>query len=85
MTVQDLVDRGYNEEDLTTFLNPSYDGCIIGVSTDDVLIYSLSQMVEWYMKENNCSFDVALEFIDYNTIRSLPYGGENTPIILNDL
>ena len=50
MTVQDLIDNGY--EDLSVFENPSYDGCIVGISTNNQVIYSLSQMVEWFCKEN---------------------------------
>lgn len=82
MTIQDLIDNGY--EDLSVFENPSYDGCIVGISTDNQIIYSLSQMVEWFCKENNCSFDESLEYIDYNTIRTIPYM-ENPPVIINDL
>lgn len=82
MTVQDLIDNGY--EDLSVFENPSYDGCIVGISTNNQVIYSLSQMVEWFCKENNCSFDESLEYIDYNTIRTIPYM-ENPPVIINDL
>ena len=82
MTLQDLIDNGY--EDLSVFENPSYDGCIVGISTDNQVIYSLSQMVEWFCKENNCSFNESLEYIDYNTIRSIPYM-ENPLVIINDL
>ena len=82
MTLQDLIDNGY--EDLSVFENPSYDGCIVGISTDNQVIYSLSQMVEWFCKENNCSFDESLEYIDYNTIRTIPYM-ENPPVIIDDL
>lgn len=82
MTIQDLIDNGY--EDLSVFENPSYDGCIVGISTNNQIIYSLSQMVEWFCKENNCSFDESLEYIDYNTIRTIPYM-ENPPVIIDDL
>lgn len=83
MTVQDLVDKGH--EDVIVFENPSFDGCIIGISTDDKAVYSLSKMIEWYSKNENCSYDEALEFISYNTIRALPYQGEKSPIVVDDL
>lgn len=82
MTVKDLIDNGY--ENLSVFENPSYDGCIVGISTYNQVVYSLSQMVEWFCKENNCLFDESLEYIDYNTIRTIPYM-ENPPVIINDL
>lgn len=82
MTVEELKDLGY--EDVVVFENPSYGNCIIGVSTDNKCIYSLSKMVEWYSKKNDCDESEALEFIKYNTIRSLPYFS-NSPVILNDM
>lgn len=82
MTRQDLIDKGY--EDSVVFENPSYDGCIIGVTTDRIMVYSLSQMVAWYSKNEKCSEREALEFIEYNTIRALSYQA-NAPVILDDL
>lgn len=35
------------------------------------------------MKEENLDYEDALEFIEYNTLRALPYMGDNAPIILN--
>lgn len=81
MTRQDLIDKGLDE--VIVFENPDYDGCIIGVSTDDRAIYSLSKMVEWYCDKEKCSEDESLDFINYNTIKSLPYV-EGSPIIMND-
>lgn len=82
MNRKDLVDMGF--EDIVLFENPGYDDCIIGVSIDNRAIYSYSQMIGWFANKNNCSFAEAMEFIDYNTVRSLPYI-ENSPIIVNDL
>lgn len=39
MTRQDLVDNGH--EDVVVFENPDFDGCIIGVTTDNQAVYSL--------------------------------------------
>lgn len=82
MTRQELIEKGF--EDVVVFENPAYDGCILGISTDRRAVYSLAQMVVWYYEKNNCSAEEALEFIEYNTIRSLPYQ-KNAPIILDDL
>ena len=41
-------------------------------------------MVDWYSKWGNCSADEAIELIEYNTIRALPYF-EKAPVILDDL
>ena len=37
---------------------------------------------EELMEDENCSYEEAADWIDYNTIRSLPYAGENGPIIM---
>lgn len=78
MTRQDLCDRGY--EDVIVFENEDYDGCIVGVTTNNEAVYSKSKMVKWYTEQNHCSEEEALEWIEYNTEGSL--GFEGSPIIL---
>ena len=55
------------------FDNPSFDNSIVGVSYDGAIIYDYEKMVEEFMLENECTSEEAEDFIDYNTIRSLPY------------
>lgn len=62
--------------------NPSFDRSIVGVTTDNRVVYDYDQMVEEMMRDEDCSYDDAVDWIDYNTIRSLPYAGENAPIIM---
>ena len=69
-------------EDAIIFDNMSYDGSIIGVTTDDRVVYSYDKMVEELMQDEEWSYEDAVEWIDYNTIRALPYAGENAPIIM---
>lgn len=78
MTKQDLRNRGY--EDVIVFENEDYEGCIVGVTTNNEAVYSKSKMVKWYMEQNHCSEEEALEWIEYNTEGSL--GFEGSPIIL---
>ena len=75
-----LVELGY--EDAIVFENPSYDDAIIGTSHDDRVVYSFDKMVECLMKEDGMEYIDAVEFIEYNTIRAIPYFGPNAPIIL---
>ena len=42
-------------------------------------------MVEWLMKQDNMDETEAVEFIEYNTIRALPYVGDGAPIIMYKL
>ena len=69
-------------EDAIIFDNMSYDGSIIGVTTDDRVVYSYDKMVEELMQDEEWSYEDAVEWIDYNTIRALPYAGPNGPIIM---
>ena len=63
------------------FENPSYKDAIIGISTDRRVVYSYEKMVEQFMKEEQCSVEEAVDFIDYNTIRSLDYV-KDAPIVV---
>lgn len=74
-----LCERDY--EDTVVLDSPDYLSAIEGVSEDGRLIYSYDKMVEHLMQVENMSCEDAMEFIDYNTIRALPYAGEKAPII----
>jgi hypothetical protein len=41
-------------------------------------------MVECLITEDNMTYEEAAEFIDYNTVRSLPYVGDKGPIIIKN-
>ena len=69
-------------EDAIVFDNMSYDGSIVGVTTDGRVVYNYDKMVEELMEDEQCSYEEAADWIDYNTIRALPYAGENGPIIM---
>lgn len=77
---QELIDMGY--EDAVIFTNPDYDSAILGVSHDGRVIYDYDLMIESLMLEDEMKMDEAMDFIDYNTVRALPYAGDNGPIIL---
>ena len=82
MTIEE-VRRYADENDLCIvyFTNPNFDKSIIGISTDDRIIYDYDNMVTELMKTDNISYEEAIEFIEYNTIRAIPYI-DNAPIIL---
>ena len=65
--------------------SPDYLSAIIGRTEDGRLIYSYSQMVTYLMLHDGMEYEEACEFIDYNTIRALPYMGDKAPIISYDL
>lgn len=69
-------------EDAILFDNMSYDSSIVGVTTDGRVVYDYDKMILELMEDEEWSYDEAVDWIEYNTIRSLPYAGENAPIII---
>ena len=76
--------EGYDEEDMALILdNHAYDNSIIGLTEDDRLIYDYESMIREFMEDEDCSYEEAQEWVDYNTMRALPYGGPKAPIIVS--
>lgn len=70
--------------DTVVFDNPAFDHAIIGMTIDGRAIYVLELMVSELAVDDEISEEEALEFIEYNTIRTLPYIAGKAPIILGD-
>lgn len=76
-----LLEEGY--EDVVVFENYSYDTALIGVTTDNRAVYDFDLMVKWLIDvEGFKDSTEAIEWIEYNTIRALPYIGEEAPVIV---
>lgn len=78
---RDLINE-MGGEDLIIFESPDYDSAIIGISHDDRVVYSFEKMIEFLKQEDKMTEEEAIEFIEYNTIRAIPYFGPNAPIVL---
>lgn len=74
-----LCEVGY--EDVTIFENPDYDSAIIGVSDDRRVVYDFDLMVQHLVETDGMTEEEAIEFIEYNTLRAIPYA-ENPPIVM---
>ena len=75
-----LAEAGY--EGAIVFDRPDYDNAIIGVTEDGRVVYDFNKMVDYLMVVDGMKRHEAVEFIEYNTIRALPYAGEKAPIIM---
>lgn len=60
----------------------AYDNSIIGTTFDGRTIYDFAKMVRELMDNENWTEEEAVEWIEFNTIRALPYGGEKRPMIV---
>ena len=70
-------------EGALVFDNPSYDNSIIGETFDGRAIYDIESMAEELASDDEITIEEAMDFIDYNAIRSLPYAGEKAPVVVH--
>lgn len=83
--VRDLLNE-MGMTDSIVFENPNYDSAIVGYDmASNRIIYDFELMVEHLMNADGMEYDEAVEFIEYNTIRAIPYAGEGAPIVLYNL
>ena len=68
--------------DAVVFDNHAYDNSIIGTTFDGRAIYDFDKMVKELMQDEGWSEEEAIEWIEFNTIRALPYGGEKAPLVV---
>lgn len=74
------------DNELIFFDMVAYDNSIIGITTDNRVVYSFSQMVEELSRDLEIDELDAIEWIEYNTIRASAYFSEpNAPIIVYDV
>ena len=74
-------------KDTVVLENPSYLNAIIGITDEGALCYSYEKMIECLIEEDKMEQEDAMEFIDYNTIRALPYAssmGVRPIVVYND-
>lgn len=80
LNIRDLL-----PEDTIVFDNMSYDNSIIGVTFDGRAIYDYDLMVLELMEDENLNCDEAVDWIEYNTLRSLPYAGKMAPLVVSNV
>lgn len=60
-----------------------YDSAIVGISTDDRVVYAFTKMVDALANAENMTPEQAQEYIEYNILRAIPYLGDKAPIIVH--
>lgn len=51
----------------------AYDNSIIGISADGSLVYDYDKMVDELVEGEGWDVTEAMEWLDYNTLRAIPY------------
>lgn len=80
---QKLIDAGYS--DALVFENPSFSDSFVGVTHDGRAVYNYDQMIVDLMYEEGCSEEEAIDWIEYNTIRSIGYWGPKAPVVIHSI
>ena len=78
---EEIKELGF--ENSLLFDNPDFDDSIIGYTEDGQIVYNFDQMAIEYAQDTGCTLEEAVEFIEYNTLRALPYADIDTrPIVI---
>lgn len=78
MTIREILLESHPESEF--LLADGFDDAIIGVTIDDVVVYSVTKCIEILM--HDMSEDEALEYFEFNVAGG--YVGEKTPIWVYD-
>lgn len=70
------------DEEAIVFDNPSFDNAIIGTDQDGRAVYDYDLMIAELMSDEDWSAEDAIEWIEYNTLRAIPYAGNMAPIVI---
>lgn len=84
MTKRETLEE-MGREDSVVFDNPEYDDAIIGVTEEGNVVYDYEKMIDILAERDEMSRLEAAEFIDFNTVRAIPYAPDPKPIIMYHL
>lgn len=68
-------------EETLFFENPSFVKAITGITDSGQLIYDYYLMIDAAMEEEGWDYEDAVDWIEYNTLRSIPYMEGARPIV----
>jgi len=61
-----------------------YDEGIVGITAGGSVVYSFEKLAEAIMEHDGMDYEDAVDWLCYNTIRTIPYMGEFKPVMLMD-
>lgn len=62
---------------------PELDEAIVEVKSNGAVVYSKALLIDVFMEMNSSSYEEAVEHVEYNTIRALPYMPEPRPEVID--
>lgn len=79
--ITEMVEVGLISPTAAVFEDEEDIDAVVGYTTDGRLVYDYNKMVDCLVKQDDMEEIEAMEWIDYNTVRSLPYIPE-APVII---
>ena len=76
-----LEENGYSEKPGWS----EFAKAIIGVTTDERIVYSYERITECLMETDDISEEDAIEYVDYHVVGSLNPKIEESPIIIHEI
>jgi hypothetical protein len=80
-TIKEYLENNYPD----SYLFDDLDDAIIGVSTSDNIVYEFDKIIQILMERDGMTYEEAVEYIDHNIDRVLPYMSEGFPIIMKNI
>ena len=77
--IKEIVMERSGREDIYVFDN--YETAFVGVTEEGLPVYDYEKMIEYLKQHDGMTDEEAIEWIDYNTIRAMPYY-QPGPVIL---
>ena len=81
MNLQEIKDAITDLTDEEVIIFDNYESAFVGITMDNRSVYDYQKMIESLMVEEEMTWEEAVEWIDYNTLRSNAYL-ENSPIVI---
>ena len=75
----------YIGEDAVVLEPEMYDEAIVGVDQDGRVIYSFDKLIQVLTSNDDMTEEDAVDWIDFNIVRSIPYWGKMHPIMFYNI
>lgn len=76
-----LEEYGFDCNEVIIFDNPSYDDAIVGITTSGKAVYDYDEIINCLVNRDGMTYEEAIEWLEFNTVRAAQYNGDN-PIII---
>ena len=71
-----------NENCEGTVTMDDLNGAIIGLDTEDRVVYDFNKMRDILVERDGMTDEEAVDYLGYNTVRAMEYMGEKRPVVM---